>query len=43
MALRQRTLGSGDEARTLWYDQRGRLMKVEIAASEVVAFRRRGG
>ncbi len=37
--LRHFTLGSGDEARHLWYDEQGRLQKLVVPATEVTAFR----
>ena len=42
MTLRHRSLGSNEQARHLWYDAEGRLMKVEIIATGVVAFRTQG-
>jgi hypothetical protein len=39
MTLRHRSLGSNERARHLWYDADGRLIKIEIIAAGVVAFR----
>jgi len=39
MTLRHRILGSNERARNLWYDAEGRLMKVEIISTGVVAIR----
>jgi hypothetical protein len=37
--LRHLMLGSGDEARHLWYDANGRLVKVEVPAARLTAVR----
>ncbi len=42
MTLRHLTLGSNERARHLWYDAEGRLTKVEIIATGVVAVRTQG-
>ncbi|UCD25782.1 MAG: hypothetical protein JSW51_07695, partial [Gemmatimonadota bacterium] len=40
--LRHRSLGANEQARHLWYDDRDRLIKVEIIADGVVAYRIEG-